>query len=113
MNEKWSKCADAKADVLCLRVRYPWPLLPLFRAWASNRESELDAEFERQAQPLIQQFLKDSGLIWNDKEFEGITLSTFVAYYVSGGYLITPVCCYTQIPEGAKRIRIPLTAIPL
>ncbi len=113
MNEKWSRCADGEENVLCLRVRYPWPLLPLFRAWALNRESELDVEFELQAQPLMLQFLEENGLAWNDKEFGEISLSTFIAYYVSGGYVITPAYCYTQIPEGAKRIRIPLTAIPL
>lgn len=113
MNERWSKCADAEANVLCLRVRYPCPLLPLFRAWALNRESELDAEFEQQAQPLIQQFLEENGLAWNGEEFGDIALSTFIAYYVSGGYVITPVCCYTQVPESAERIQIPLAAIPL
>lgn len=112
MNEKWSKCADVDGNILCLRVRYPWPLLPLFRAWASNRQSELDVEFERQAQPLLQKFLTSNDLIWNEEEFGEITLATFIAYYTSGGYLITPACCYTQIPDNVERIQLPLTAIP-
>lgn len=112
MNKKWSECADSEGNILCLMVRYPWPLLMLFRNWALNREPELDAAFERDAQPLLQRLLEESGLVWNDKKFGDIALSTFIAYYVYGGVLITPACCYTQIPENIERFQVPLTAIP-
>lgn len=110
---KWSSFADEQGNVPCLRVVYPWQLLVNFRAWAQNRDSDLDQQFEKEIAPYLRHFLKENELEWDDERCGQISLQNFVGYYVHGGCLITPSDCYKSIGRAHERLTLPLAAIPL
>lgn len=111
--EKWSSFANEQGNVPCLRVAYPWQLLVNFRAWAQNRDSDLDQQFEKEAVPYLHQFLKENELEWDEERCGQISLQNFFAYYVRGGYLITPSACYKSMGREHEMITLPLAAVPL
>lgn len=110
---KWFSFANEQGNVPCLRVAYPWQLLVNFRAWAQNRDSALDQQFEKEAAPYLKQFLDENVLEWDGERCGQLSLQNFIAYYAHGGYLITPSACYKAIGREHEKITLPLAAIPL
>ena len=109
----WSKFADAKKNIACIRVPYPSALLQIHRERAKGCSVERDIELEQQAKPFLEQFLENNGLVWNEVACGGdISMETFVAFFDAAGYLITPVDCYTTISSSAKYVTLSLDQIP-
>lgn len=111
MCNRWSTHADSQGNVACLRLRYPWALEPLLKAYAITSSPELQQQYECQAQPLLEELLDCNGLEWALES--DISLGALVCYHGHGGYLVTPAELYSYAPDDVERLSVPLAAVPV
>lgn len=100
-NEHTIASVQSDPSVSHFTLPYPSGLYEVFRKWVLNRgDASLDAKHEHEAKPLLQMFLGMNQLVWNEKAFGQLKLSSFQAHYIAGHSLVTPKKCYVSKEEN-------------